>query len=71
MENNMKKALITGGNKGIGLSLTKIFLDLNYEVVVIARGFEGFAYADKVTCIEYDLTNVEEIPRLASESYAM
>ncbi len=26
----MRKALITGGNKGIGLELTKMFLALNY-----------------------------------------
>jgi len=60
----MKTVLITGGNKGIGLALTKAFLELNYKVIAIARDFKDFAYADKVECITYDLTNVEGIPAL-------
>jgi len=60
----MKTVLITGGNKGIGLALTKDFLALEYRVIVIARDFKDFAYADKVECIAYDLTNVEGIPAL-------
>jgi len=36
------KVLITGGNKGIGLELTKMFLDLQYEVIVVARDFSSF-----------------------------
>ncbi len=60
----MKTVLITGGNKGIGLELTKAFLELDYKVIAIARDFKDFAYADKVECIEYDLTNVEGIPAL-------
>jgi len=36
------KVLIIGGNKGIGLALTKMFLDLQYEVVVVARDFLNF-----------------------------
>ena len=60
----MKTVLITGGNKGIGLELTKSFLDLEYNVIVIARDFENVAFNSKVTCIPYDLTNVEGIPKL-------
>ncbi len=60
----MKTVLITGGNKGIGLALTKAFLELDYKVIAIARDFKDFAYADKVECITYDLTNVEGIPAL-------
>jgi len=60
----MKTVLITGGNKGIGLALTKAFLALEYRVIVIARDFKDFAYADRVECIAYDLTNVEGIPAL-------
>jgi len=62
----MKKVLITGGNKGIGLAVTKMFLDLEYRVVVVARDFTGFAYVDKVECITYDLTDVEGIPTLVA-----
>jgi NAD(P)-dependent dehydrogenase (short-subunit alcohol dehydrogenase family) len=32
-----KKALVTGGTKGIGLAITKEFLDLDCEVLVVAR----------------------------------
>jgi len=62
----MKTVLITGGNKGIGLELTKEFLVLDYKVIVVARDFEGFTFANSVECIEYDLTNVEGIPKLVS-----
>jgi len=62
----MKITLITGGNKGIGLELTKAFLALDYKVIVIARAFKDFAYANKVECIAYDLTNVEGIPALVA-----
>jgi len=60
----MKTVLITGGNKGIGWALSKAFLALDYKVIAIARDFKDFAYADKVECITYDLTNVEGIPAL-------
>ena len=62
-----KRVLITGGNKGIGLSLTEMFLDLKYEVIVVARDFEGFVYQDKVRCISYDLSNVSGLEALVDE----
>ena len=58
------RVLITGGNKGIGLALTKMFLDNGDEVVVIARDFEGFIYKERVTAIYYDLTDVDGIGAL-------
>jgi len=58
------KVLITGGNKGIGLELTKMFLALNYEVVVIARDFSNFELKEQVECIAFDLVDVEKIPKL-------
>ena len=62
----MKTVLITGGNKGIGLELTKMFLNLEYEVIVVARDFKAFAFVNSVTCVEYDLTDVEGIPALVA-----
>ena len=32
-----KKALVTGGTKGIGLAVVKEFLELGAEVLVVAR----------------------------------
>jgi 3-oxoacyl-[acyl-carrier protein] reductase len=61
-----KTVLITGGNKGIGLELTKEFLALKYKVIVVARDFEDFIFADEVECIAYDLSNVEGIPSLVA-----
>ena len=36
----LKTALVTGGNKGIGLEITKGLVALGYKVYVIARNFE-------------------------------
>ena len=61
-----KTVLITGGNKGIGLELTKRFLALDYRIIVVARDFKDFAYKNEVKCIEYDLTDAENIPKLVA-----
>jgi len=61
-----KTVLITGGNKGIGLELTREFLALKYKVIVVARDFKGFIFAHEVACIAYDLTQVEGIPKLVA-----
>jgi 3-oxoacyl-[acyl-carrier protein] reductase len=53
----MKTVLITDGNKGIGLELTRAFLALKYNVIV-SRNFEGFEFRDSVECIVHDLTNI-------------
>jgi len=62
-----KRVLITGGNKGIGLALTKLFLEQGDKVIVIARDFKDFVYADKVECVEYNLTDVANIPSLIAK----
>lgn len=61
-----KTALVTGGNKGIGLAVTQYFLNYGYKVIVIARDFSHFELAthENVQTVEYDLSNIEGIPEL-------
>ncbi len=65
----LKRVLITGGNKGIGLKIVERFLQLDYDVVVVARDFSNFTFNNhkKVTTIEYDLSDVEGLKDLAKE----
>ena len=58
--------LITGGNKGIGLELTREFLKLEYKIILLARNFENFEFTQNknIQIISFDLTNIDEIPKL-------
>jgi len=55
-----KTVLITGGNKGIGLETTRLFLQNNFKVIVIARNYKDFEFKENnnVEKIEYDLSNI-------------
>ncbi len=61
-----KTALITGGNKGIGLETSRYFLTRDYRVIILARDFSAFALAGakNVSICEFDLTAVAQIPAL-------
>lgn len=61
-----KTILLTGGNKGIGLSATEKFLTSGYTVIVVARNFDNFTLKDHpaVRTVEFDLNNIAEIPDL-------
>jgi len=63
-----KTVLITGGNKGIGLELTKEFLNLEYNIIIIARDFSTFEFKDNpnVKIIEFDLSKIDEIESIIS-----
>ncbi len=65
----MAKALVTGGNKGIGLFITKSFLQAGDSVVVVARDFTEFPLSgtQNVTTISYDLSNINGIPALIKQ----
>jgi len=50
---NKKTVVITGGNRGIGLGITKVFLKNNYLVIVGSRGpIEEDLYNDKNLIIQ-------------------
>lgn len=63
-----KTVLITGGNKGIGLEVTREFLALDYEILIIAREFQNFEFKENknIRQIEFDLSHVENIETLIS-----
>ncbi|MBK1809826.1 SDR family oxidoreductase [Clostridium sp. YIM B02505] len=64
-----KTVLITGGNKGIGLECTRLFLKDNYKIITVARDYANFEFNDNenVVKIEYDLSYVNGIDKLVSE----
>ena len=49
-----KKALITGGTKGIGLAITQEFLQLGAEVLVIARDTSSLLPHDRLHSLQGD-----------------
>jgi 3-oxoacyl-[acyl-carrier protein] reductase len=61
-----KTALITGGNKGIGLEITKAFVALDYDVIIIARDFKNFELSThpNIKTIAFDLVQIDAIPAL-------
>lgn len=61
-----KTALITGGNKGIGLEVTKAFVALGYDVIILARDFKNFELSthSKIKTIAFDLVQIDAIPEL-------
>lgn len=64
-----KRVLITGGNKGIGLAVSRAMLELDYEILVVARDFKDFELGGlpNVTEIEYDLSNIDDLEVLSKE----
>ena len=68
-----KKALVTGGTRGIGLMIARGLLDAGAAVVISSRGEEACAKAvtelsphGTVTAVPADLQTEEEAERLAS-----
>ena len=56
---NQKIAIITGGNRGIALSLTKAFIDAGFAVVVGARSDIGLeaCFPGKVRFVSMDVSD--------------
>lgn len=70
-----KRALVTGGNKGIGLAICKGLLSAGFEVILAARSLKsGQESAEqlpsaesKVRVVELDVTDDESIRRVAEQ----
>ena len=64
-----RKVLITGGNKGIGLETTRLFLNSGDHVIVVARDYKDFEFNThpNVTALKYDLTDIAGITQLVKE----
>jgi len=63
-----KRALVTGGNKGIGLEVTKQLLEKDYEVIIVARDFSSFELKHKnISTYEYDLCDVAGLSTLMTK----
>ncbi|NRT35135.1 short-subunit dehydrogenase [Clostridium beijerinckii] len=64
-----KTVLITGGNKGIGLESTRLFLENNCNVVIVARDYINFEFNDNenVKKIEYDVSCLNGIENLVDK----
>ena len=61
----MNKVVITGATGGVGNSLTKHFLEKNWEVAALVRDknklFES--HSDNLKCIEVDIKNFESVKK--------
>lgn len=65
----MKVAIVTAGNKGIGLEITKKLVENNYKVIVGARSqFLEKEIKNKVTFLQVDLTKFDGHQRLVKEA---
>lgn len=68
---NNKKALITGGTKGIGASTAKEFIKLGAEVAVVARNEKDFIKLkneienkDQISFIQADVSQIKDIENI-------
>jgi 3-oxoacyl-[acyl-carrier protein] reductase len=59
--------LITGGNKGIGLECSRLFLAAGYRVTVIARSTETAEQHPNLTLLPFDLCHIDQIPTLIQQ----
>ena len=68
----MKSAVITGGNRGIGWSITEAFVRAGYFVVVGARSSRDVEQLapDQVAFVEMDVRNEADHSKLAQVAIA-
>jgi short-subunit dehydrogenase len=69
----MKKVLITGGNAGLGLEVTKLLLNKDYEVSILSKDKKKLESVQKeldskkLSHIQCDLRNYDEIKNAVSK----
>src|SRR4051812_6796631 len=71
----MENIFVTGANRGIGLALTRRFLELGQRVFAGVRNPEGAAaladlpleLRERLTLVELDVTSAESVRRAAAE----
>ncbi len=61
-----KRALVTGGNRGIGFAIAQGLINLNYEVIITARSIESAKQAaeklgEKAMPLELDVSDERSI----------
>ena len=61
-----RTVLVTGGNKGIGLEVTRRFVALGDTVIVVARDFAALdeLNSEQIVKKSFDLTQVDQIPAM-------
>jgi len=61
-----RTVLVTGGNKGIGLEVTRHFVALGDTVIVVARDFAALdeLNSEQIVKKSFDLTQVDQIPAM-------
>lgn len=68
MKLNNNKILITGGSRGIGLALTKMFAERNNKIIIVSKNNNRpeilEKYGESIIYIKCDLTNTQEFETL-------
>ena len=62
-----KRVLVTGAARGIGKETAKLFENAKCEVLALDKDFEECDLPPSITRVQFDLRNVEAIPKLIED----